>query len=59
MLIFGFADTYGNCDISNENGAVDFIKFFDQHNKRNVLRQKLFQKNKYLLGNSNGIQEQN
>ena len=28
MLIIGFGDCYGGDDISNEDGAVDFIKFF-------------------------------
>lgn len=28
MLIIGFGDCYGGKDISNENGAVDFIKYF-------------------------------
>lgn len=28
MIIVGFGDTYGGTNISNENGALDFIKFF-------------------------------
>lgn len=28
MLIIGFGDCYGGEDLSNENGAVDFIKYF-------------------------------
>lgn len=28
MLIIGFGDCYGGDDISNEDGAVDFIKYF-------------------------------
>ena len=33
MIIIGFGDSYGNTDISNDYGAVDFIKYFAAQGK--------------------------
>ena len=53
MLIFGFADTYGNCDISNENGAVDFIKFFAARGKSVLFTHDITSMNNYKNGSEN------
>lgn len=37
MFVFGFADMYGNVDMSDANGAVEFIYYFAQSGKGSVL----------------------
>lgn len=51
MLIIGFGDRYGYMDIDNDNGAVDFIKYFVAEGKSVLFTHDLTSMNTSKEGN--------
>lgn len=53
MIILGFHDTYGGEDISNEYGAVDFLKYFAAKGKSVLFTHDITSMNNIKEGNDN------
>lgn len=53
MIILGFHDTYGGEDISNEYGAVDFLKYFAAKGKSVLFTHDITSMNNIREGNNN------
>lgn len=53
MIILGFHDTYGGEDISNEYGAVDFLKYFAAKGKSVLFTHDITSINNIREGNNN------